>query len=128
MADSRTYQTDGPAGRHESAERDLHGVSEMDRRNDNQDERRPRGERWVIDKKIPLALVLVIFTQTAGAIWWAAAIDGRVTQLESRQVETGNSKVVERLARLEVLMEQAAKTLDNMDRRLDARTRERTQP
>ena len=40
---------------------------------------------WVIDKHIPLALILTILAQTAGFGWWAGTISTRVTALEQGQ-------------------------------------------
>lgn len=41
--------------------------------------------RWELDKHVPIALLLAIFVQTCGAIWWAATITGRVVSLEMQQ-------------------------------------------
>lgn len=37
---------------------------------------------WPLDKRVPVALVLSLLLQTAGAIWWAATINHRVSELE----------------------------------------------
>ena len=40
--------------------------------------------RWHLDKRVPIALVVLIIAQTAGAIWWASAINGSILALEKR--------------------------------------------
>ena len=37
---------------------------------------------WHLDKRVPITLVVVIGIQTAAAIWWAASMDARVTNVE----------------------------------------------
>jgi hypothetical protein len=44
------------------------------------DERR-RSERWHVGKEIPLALVLTLFFQTGGWIWWAATQSAKLDAL-----------------------------------------------
>jgi Tfp pilus assembly protein PilO len=39
---------------------------------------------WHLDKRVPVAIIVAIFLQTAGAIWWAATIEGRVTANEAQ--------------------------------------------
>lgn len=43
-------------------------------------------EHWTVDKRVPLALILTLAMQTAGAIWWASSVSGRVDQLEQAVV------------------------------------------
>ena len=40
--------------------------------------------RWHLDKRVPIALVVLIVSQTAGAIWWASAVNGSIAALENR--------------------------------------------
>jgi len=40
--------------------------------------------RWHLDKRVPIALVVLIIAQTAGAIWWASAVNGSIMALEKR--------------------------------------------
>jgi hypothetical protein len=37
-----------------------------------------------LDKRIPIALILAVMMQTAGAVWWAASISARLDQTEAR--------------------------------------------
>jgi TolA-binding protein len=39
---------------------------------------------WHLDKRVPLALIVAIALQTAGAIWWAASINGEVQSTRQR--------------------------------------------
>ena len=45
--------------------------------------------RWHLDKRVPIALVFLIITQTAGAVWWASAVNGSIAALE-RRVDFGD--------------------------------------
>lgn len=38
--------------------------------------------QWHLDKKVPVAIILAIGLQTAGAIWWARGLDARISALE----------------------------------------------
>lgn len=40
-----------------------------------------RSESWHVGKEIPLAMLLAIFLQTAGAIWWAATMSQKIDSL-----------------------------------------------
>lgn len=44
--------------------------------------------RWHIDRKVPIALILTIFTmfvgQTGTAVWWASKTDSRIERLEQQ--------------------------------------------
>ena len=40
--------------------------------------------RWHLDKRVPIALVVLIIAQTAGAIWWASAVNSSLMALEKR--------------------------------------------
>lgn len=56
-------------------------------------------ERWHVDKKVPIALIIALTAQTACAVWWASGINARVDSLE-RQV-AGYASVAERVIRIE---------------------------
>jgi hypothetical protein len=56
-------------------------------------------EPWHLDKKVPVALIFAIAMQTAGAIWWASAVNSRIAALEHGQLQV--SSVNDRLARME---------------------------
>lgn len=37
-----------------------------------------RNERWHIGKEIPLAVLLMLFVQTGGGIWWLAQVSSKI--------------------------------------------------
>jgi hypothetical protein len=39
-------------------------------------------ESWHLDKRVPIAMIAALLFQTAGLVWWAAKLDGRVGELE----------------------------------------------
>lgn len=57
-----------------------------------------QNESWHLDKRVPIALILAIAVQTATAIWWAAALDSRVTFAESEIIKQGTALEVQRTA------------------------------
>lgn len=70
----------------------------------------PDREPWHLDRRVPVALILVIIGQTAGAVWWASTISGavadhsrRVALLETSKVEDARADrdSADRLARIE---------------------------
>lgn len=73
--------------------------------------------RWHLDKRVPIALIVAILIQTAGALTWAGAASERINQLE-RQV-TGGSDLGERTARLEVQAVYMRAALDRIEDKLD---------
>lgn len=54
---------------------------------------------WTLDKKIPLALILMLCIQSGTAIWWAAKTDTRITALEASKIEAAPQ--ADRLTRVE---------------------------
>lgn len=83
---------------------------------------------WVIDRKIPVSVILMLVAQTVAFAWWASALDfqvkndsRRIEQLESSDMARGRdlSFLNERLARIE---EQQKAQLDIL-KRLDERRR-----
>lgn len=70
----------------------------------------PAAEPWHLDRHIPIALILAIIGQTAGAVWWASTISSavadqgrRVALLESGKAEDARADrdSADRLARIE---------------------------
>lgn len=43
-------------------------------------------EHWSFDKKIPLAVIMALFVQTAGMVWWVSKQESRITALEQSGV------------------------------------------
>ena len=78
---------------------------------------------WHLDKRVPLALILAISLQSAGMIWWAAQLDGRVRHLEV--ASSAASDINARLIRVEVQLANQTETLDRIDRRVEKFTERR---
>jgi hypothetical protein len=47
---------------------------------------------WHLDKRVPIAIVLAIFFQTAGIVWFAATLENRVAQLEASQAHRADER------------------------------------
>lgn len=60
---------------------------------------------WQIDRKIPVALIIAIVTQTGAGIWWVATANQRLSGLEERMTRTAPNG--DRLTRVEVKVESA---------------------
>jgi len=73
--------------------------------------------KWHLDKRVPIALILAILIQTAGALTWAGAAAERINQLE-RQVIDG-SDLGERTARLEEQVAFSRASLERIEGKLD---------
>lgn len=58
---------------------------------------------WHLDKRVPVAIILALLIQTAGMIWSAATLWGRVEALERRFQEQGD--VVSRMTRIETKLD-----------------------
>lgn len=69
-------------------------------------------ERWHVDKKVPIALIIALTAQTACAVWWASGINARVDSLE-RQVSSYAS-VAERVIRIEGKIDAFKETLNDI--------------
>jgi hypothetical protein len=84
-------------------------------------------EPWHLDKKVPLALIMTMFLQTIGIIWWAASLSTRVdhqerqivglvqaeqqTKLEARRIGEWLSRVDERIAAQTEMLRRLEQTL-----------------
>ena len=88
-------------------------------------------EPWHLDKRVPVALIVALFMQTAGAVWWAASIQGRLDTLERdesrvevavaaneqaiRALETGVARQEERLSEILRLVQAIDRGLSRAD-------------
>lgn len=52
----------------------------------------PATASWHLDRRVPIALILVLIGQTFGLGWWASSISSRVDQIEIRMAEQGDVK------------------------------------
>jgi len=80
---------------------------------------------WHLDKKVPIALVVLILLQTATAGWYASALQARVTQLES--VVMSRAAHSERITRNEARVDTITTWMMRIDAKLD-RVIERIEP
>ena len=76
---------------------------------------------WHLDRRVPIALILVILTQTAGGAWWAASTSARVDANAKAvvKVDDETQDIPERLARIETQQEYLIETVRRIDRKLD---------
>jgi len=65
---------------------------------------------WHLDKRVPIALIVVIMLQTVTLGVWVGSVQERVARNE-RDIEAGSS-TGERLARVETLLETILRRLD----------------
>ena len=72
---------------------------------------------WVLDKRIPLALILAILLQTGGALWWAASISQRVLVLEQSRLTAGD--LPGRIIKVETQLESVNSTVQRVEDKLD---------
>lgn len=80
---------------------------------------------WHLDKRVPIALIVTICMQTAAAIWWASALDSRVSALEIRTAEYSGRG--ERIIRLETLIIEMGKSIDELKLLIREQQRNRQQ-
>ena len=59
----------------------------------------PAAQRWHLDRRIPLALIVAIIMQTFGFGWWMSAITGRIDTLEKTAIK--QEVAYERLIRID---------------------------
>jgi hypothetical protein len=87
-------------------------------------------ERWHLDKRVPIALMLGLLMQGTGAIWWAAQFEARfeasvrrIERLETQRLadDAQTQILVQRLARIEALTETQTRFLERIDARLPPR-------
>ena len=75
---------------------------------------RPEDEKWHLDRRVPLAMILAIILQTSTFIWWASSLTERVNTLERERVATAPQG--DRLTRVEVKVEGVQTSLDRIER------------
>lgn len=73
---------------------------------------------WHLDKRVPIALIVTLLAQSFAAVWWASAMHGRVSVLESRLDSMTDQR--DRIIRLEVNSEHQTQILQRIERKLDA--------
>ena len=70
-------------------------------------------------RKMPVAVIVALAVQTAGALVWAGGAAARISTLENRVGEHG--QVAERLARLEEQADATQAALHRIEARLEKR-------
>lgn len=80
-------------------------------------------DRWVFDKKIPLASIITlgffVIAQSAGMVWWMSAQAARLDEMNSRLVVQEQIKASDRLAALEALLPRIEAQLNRIEGKLD---------
>lgn len=71
-------------------------------------------QRWHLDKRVPLALIVTIIIQTAGLVWWASSLSERVNSLERTRDATAPQ--ADRLTRVEVKVESIQQGVERIER------------
>ena len=82
------------------------------------DKERRESDHWTVDKRVPLALILILFSQTLGATWWAATMTSRVQTMEENAVM--HKDLPNRILRTEILLSQLEKTLNRLNSTLQS--------
>ena len=80
-------------------------------------------ESWHLNKKVPIALILTIVVQTAGAVWWVALLESRLSRAEEALLIQRDDPV--RLARLEGFRDDLQRRFDRFEAKLDKLIEER---
>lgn len=84
------------------------------------DEKKTDKENWHLDKKVPIAIIVMVITQTLMGVWWVSKLDSRLALVETRTERfwTERDAVRDRLLTLEQQSKTILETLNRIDRRL----------
>lgn len=82
-------------------------------------------QNWLLDRHIPIGLVLAIILQTALGLVWAGQLVQRIDFIEQRTEFIDTSS--ERIARLEETTNHMRRSLERMEHKLDNWAREEKQ-
>ena len=97
------------------------------------DDDKEERSHWTLDRRIPLAVVLVLALQSAAIIYWAAGIEARVDQSEEAldrfrprvdALERSQYSGATSLARLEEQLKAYARQLDRIENLVQTLTTE----
>lgn len=72
---------------------------------------------WHLDKRVPIALIVTIFIQSAAVIWWASAMQTRLANVENRLSAYSQSEP--RIVRLEQIAVTQSSALVRIENKLD---------
>lgn len=93
-----------------------------------------RRQAWHLDRRVPLAIFIVLLGQMLSGVWYASEINSAVKKnaqdtaalssvvMEMQQRERENGKLVERVVRVETIMENVLHTVNKIDDSLNAYT------
>ena len=71
-------------------------------------------QHWTLDKKVPIALIIVLFFQFASGVWFMSKLDSRVSSLEDSSKLTAPQ--ADRLTRVEVKIEGIQSGVERIER------------
>jgi hypothetical protein len=71
----------------------------------------------MIEKKLTLAVILAVVLESSGVLIWAGAASERLKEVEVRVA--AHAQMAERLARVEVHLENAAAQLERIEKKLE---------
>lgn len=81
---------------------------------------------WKLDRRIPIAVIVALLLQLAGALIWATELDARVSGIERQSL--GSSGMSERFARMEERLDNVRQDMQGMKRQLDRLTERLLKP
>lgn len=79
--------------------------------------KKPDVQKWQIDRRISLALLLSIFIQIIAGLIWATRLDARVNTVEQQALD--GSGLNEKFARLDERLDDMKQNLESMKHQLD---------
>lgn len=74
-------------------------------------------EKWHLDKRVPIALILTMLAGYAGGITWAAQIGSRLASIE--KVTEATPSISDRLTRLEVNSDAVRASVGRIEARME---------
>jgi len=80
------------------------------------------GRDWHLEKRVSVALIIAIVTQTLGIVWWAATLSARVDGIQGRIAEmTGYASRLARLEERQLAVTGRLDRIEELQRRIDAK-------
>ncbi len=94
----------------------------------------PEDGQWTLDRKVPVAIILVLVGQFFGGLWFMSKLDSRVEDQDKRliraeaqigTIDRDAREATGRLIRLEEKMTAMLSILQRLERALEPRTTDR---
>jgi Tfp pilus assembly protein PilO len=82
--------------------------------------------KWKLDRRIPIAVIVTLAMQIIGALIWATELDARVSSIEQQSVTSSTAN--EKFARLEERLDGIRENVDSMKRQLEHLTEHLLKP